>query len=70
MRNVLVTGAYGLLGSWLVKGLLERGDADVSYDLPNKDFSELKTDGKLAIVSLDVYSPYTPFPSLCRLSYC
>jgi CDP-glucose 4,6-dehydratase len=24
-RSVLVTGAYGLLGSWLVKGLLERG---------------------------------------------
>ena len=23
--SVLVTGAYGLLGSWLVKGLLERG---------------------------------------------
>ena len=24
-RSVLVTGAYGLLGSWLVKSLLERG---------------------------------------------
>ncbi|TML96516.1 MAG: NAD-dependent epimerase/dehydratase family protein, partial [Actinobacteria bacterium] len=24
-RSALVTGAYGLLGSWLVKGLLERG---------------------------------------------
>ena len=24
-RSVLVTGAYGLLGSWLVKGLLEDG---------------------------------------------
>jgi peptide/nickel transport system substrate-binding protein len=37
------------------RALLERGDADVSYDLPNKDFSELKTDGKLAIVS----TPYS-----------
>ena len=24
-RSVFVTGAYGLLGSWLVKALLERG---------------------------------------------
>jgi peptide/nickel transport system substrate-binding protein len=37
------------------RALLERGDADVSYDLPNKDFSELKTDGKLAILS----TPYS-----------
>src|SRR6266851_5180393 len=33
------------------RALLERGDADVSYDLPNKDFSELKKLGKLSIVS-------------------
>ena len=31
---------------------MERGDADISYDLPNKDFVELKNDGKLNIVSL------------------
>ena len=37
------------------RALLERGDADVSYDLPNKDFSELKSDGKLGIVS----TPYS-----------
>ena len=37
------------------RALLERGDADVSYDLPNKDFSELKSDGKLTIVS----TPYS-----------
>jgi peptide/nickel transport system substrate-binding protein len=37
------------------RALLERGDADVSYDLPNKDFSELKTDGKLTIIS----TPYS-----------
>ena len=29
------------------RALLERGDADISYDLPNKDFVELKNDGKL-----------------------
>ncbi|MGA9948806.1 MAG: ABC transporter substrate-binding protein, partial [Xanthobacteraceae bacterium] len=37
------------------RALLERGDADVSYDLPNKDFSELKSDGKLSIIS----TPYS-----------
>src|SRR6202140_1472888 len=37
------------------RALLERGDADVSYDLPNKDFSELKADGKLSIIS----TPYS-----------
>lgn len=37
------------------RALLERGDADISYDLPNKDFSELKADGKLTIVS----TPYS-----------
>ena len=33
------------------RALLERGDADISYDLPNKDFVELKNAGKLNIVS-------------------
>jgi peptide/nickel transport system substrate-binding protein len=37
------------------RALLERGDADISYDLPNKDFVELKDSGKLAIVS----TPYS-----------
>src|SRR3954468_11383337 len=37
------------------RALLERGDADVSYDLPNKDFVELKDAGKLTIVS----TPYS-----------
>jgi peptide/nickel transport system substrate-binding protein len=37
------------------RALLERGDADISYDLPNKDFVELKQGGKLAIVS----TPYS-----------
>src|SRR4029077_2164329 len=35
--------------------LLERGDADISYELPNKDFVELKGAGKLNIVS----TPYS-----------
>ncbi len=35
--------------------LLERGDADISYDLPNKDFVELRDSGKLSIVS----TPYS-----------
>ena len=33
------------------RALLERGDADISYELPNKDFVELKNAGKLSIVS-------------------
>jgi len=37
------------------RALLERGDADISYDLPNKDFVELKDIGKLSIVS----TPYS-----------
>ena len=37
------------------RALLERGDADISYDLPNKDFVELKDIGKLDIVS----TPYS-----------
>src|SRR4051794_8490900 len=37
------------------RALLERGDADISYDLPNKDFSELRSHPKLAIVS----TPYS-----------
>src|SRR5471032_3301050 len=37
------------------RALLERGDADISYDLPNKDFVELKNAGKLSIIS----TPYS-----------
>lgn len=37
------------------RALLERGDADISYDLPNKDFVELKGAGKLNIIS----TPYS-----------
>ena len=37
------------------RALLERGDADISYDLPNKDFVELRSIGKLNIVS----TPYS-----------
>lgn len=33
------------------RALLERGDADISYDLPNKDFEEMKAKGDLTIVS-------------------
>ena len=36
------------------RALLERGDADVSYELPNQDFAEMKTAGKLNVVSLPI----------------
>src|SRR5229473_1724830 len=34
------------------RALLERGDADISYELPYKDFQEMKANGKLDVVSL------------------
>jgi peptide/nickel transport system substrate-binding protein len=37
------------------RALLERGDADISYDLPSKDFGELKSNPKLTLVS----TPYS-----------
>ena len=37
------------------RALLERGDADISYDLPSKDFVELQAAGKLSIIS----TPYS-----------
>lgn len=37
------------------RALLERGDADISYDLPNKDFVELRKNDKLRIIS----TPYS-----------
>ena len=33
------------------RALMERGDADISFDLPAKDFSEMKREGKLKLVS-------------------
>ena len=31
------------------RALMERGDADISFDLPNKDFAELKKEGKVNV---------------------
>jgi len=36
------------------RALLERRDADISYELPNKDFQEMKANGKLNVVSLPI----------------
>jgi peptide/nickel transport system substrate-binding protein len=33
------------------RALIERGDADLSFDLPNKDFVELKQGGKVNVIS-------------------
>jgi UDP-glucuronate 4-epimerase len=33
MRRCLVTGAFGAIGAWAVRSLLDRGDAVVTYDL-------------------------------------
>src|SRR5947209_19920263 len=31
--RVLLTGGYGCIGSWIIRNLLERGDAAFVYDL-------------------------------------
>ena len=36
------------------RALLERGDADISFDLPNKDFAELQSAAKLTVVGTPV----------------
>src|SRR5262249_61732588 len=36
------------------RALIERGDADISSDLPNKDFAELKQAGKITVVSTPI----------------
>ena len=40
------------------RALLERGDADISFDLPPKDFSEMAKAGKLAVVSHPVENAF------------
>jgi peptide/nickel transport system substrate-binding protein len=36
------------------RALMERFDADVSFDLPNKDFAELKSEGKVKVASTPI----------------
>jgi peptide/nickel transport system substrate-binding protein len=36
------------------RALIERGDADISFDLPNKDFAELKQAGKIKVASTPI----------------
>jgi peptide/nickel transport system substrate-binding protein len=36
------------------RALIERGDADISFDLPNKDFAELKQAGKIQVASTPI----------------
>jgi peptide/nickel transport system substrate-binding protein len=36
------------------RALIERGDADISFDLPSKDFAELKREGKVKVVSTPI----------------
>ena len=40
------------------RALLERGDADISFDLPPKDFAEMAKAGKLAVVSHPVENAF------------
>ncbi len=36
------------------RALIERGDADISFDLPNKDFAELRQIGKVRVASTPI----------------
>jgi peptide/nickel transport system substrate-binding protein len=36
------------------RALIERGDADISFDLPNKDFAELRQAGKVTVTSTPI----------------
>ena len=36
------------------RALMERGDADISFDLPTKDFAEMKQEGKVKIISTPI----------------
>jgi len=36
------------------RALMERGDADISFDLPSKDFAEMKQAGKVKIISTPI----------------
>jgi peptide/nickel transport system substrate-binding protein len=36
------------------RALVERGDADISFDLPNKDFAELKQAGKVQVAATPI----------------
>ena len=44
------------------RALLERGDADISFDLPPKDFDEMAKAGKLKVVGIPVENAHV----LCR----
>ena len=36
------------------RALIERGDADISFDLPNKDFAELRQAGKVSVATTPI----------------
>ena len=59
-RSVLVTGAYGMLGSWLVKALLERGDRVVALKRDEVSASALQLEGteaRCSVVHGDLIAP-------------
>jgi CDP-glucose 4,6-dehydratase len=56
-RNVLVTGGYGLLGGWLVRALLERGDRVTLIrrdQVPSSPLEVAGLDAECAVVDGDI----------------
>jgi CDP-glucose 4,6-dehydratase len=52
VTRVLVTGAHGLIGSWLVKALLRRGDAVTALARRDRPDSPLTLEGTAAAVDI------------------
>ncbi len=60
MRSVLVTGAYGMVGGWLVRALLERGDRVTVLrrdDVPGALLCVEGLEGRCRVVHGDLLAP-------------
>src|ERR1041385_7298080 len=63
--NVLLTGGYGCIGSWITRNLLERGDGVWGYDLKEdpKRMRQIMTDAEVGRVRF-VQGDVTDLPRL------
>jgi dihydroflavonol-4-reductase len=55
LRKVLITGANGFIGSWIVRALVDRGHPARAFVLPNADLRNLEDcRGRIEIVTGDI----------------